>query len=47
MFTFGNDLTNRWGTLPVGLNVAQTLSGVLRVLGTTHAQRYSHLPRPS
>ena len=47
MFTFGNDLTNRWGTLPVGLNRAQTLSGVLRVLGTTHAQRYSHLPRPS
>jgi len=47
MFTFGNDLTNRWGTLPVGLNPAQTLSGVLRVLGTTHAQRYSHLPRPS
>ncbi|HBH50326.1 MAG TPA: SCO family protein [Planctomycetaceae bacterium] len=47
MFTFGNDLTNRWGTLPVGLNTAQTLSGVLRMLGTTHAQRYSHLPRPS
>lgn len=47
MFTFGNDLTNRWGTLPVGLNAAQTLSGVLRVLGATHAQRYSHLPRPS
>ncbi len=47
MFTFGNDLTNRWGTLPVGLNTAQTLSGVLRVLGTTHAQRYNNLPRPS
>ena len=47
MFTFGNDTTNRWGTLPVGLKSAQTLSGVLRVLGTTHAQKYRHLPRPT
>jgi protein SCO1/2 len=47
MFTFGNDLTNRWGTLPVGLNLPQTLSGMLRMLGNTHAQRYSNLPRPS
>ncbi|MFM7159647.1 MAG: hypothetical protein ACKO3P_04645, partial [Planctomycetaceae bacterium] len=47
MLTFGNDTTNRWGTLPVGLGERQTLGGVLRVLGTTPEQRYSHLPRPS
>jgi len=47
MLTFGNDSTNRWGSLPVGLGARQTLAGVLRVLGTTPEQRYSHLPRPS
>ena len=47
MLTFGNDTTNRWGTLPVGLGERQTLAGVLRVLGITPEQRYSHLPRPS
>lgn len=47
MITFGNDLTNRWGSLPVGLTREQTLSGIMRVLGTTARQRYAFLPQPT
>lgn len=47
LFTFGNDCTNRWATMPVGLPKDQTLSALMRFMGTTFAERYSMLPRPS
>ena len=46
LFTFGNDATNRWCTLPVGLPFDQALAGVIRFLGTSGEQRYAWLPRP-
>lgn len=47
LFTFGNDTTNRWATMPVGLPHDQTLSAVMRFLGTSFSDRYSLLPRPA
>ncbi len=46
MLTFGNDAANRWGTLPVGLTELQTVSGILRVLGNSTAERFAVVPRP-
>lgn len=47
LFTFGNDRTNRWCTLPVGLPFDQTLAGVIRTVGTNPEHRYAWLPRPT
>ena len=47
LFTSGNDRTNRWCTLPVGLPFDQTLAGVIRTVGTSSAHRYAWLPRPT
>jgi len=46
LFTFDNDSTNRWCTFPAGLPFAQSLSGVIRVCGSSSAQRYGRLPVP-
>ncbi len=46
LFTFGNDVTNRWATMPVGLPFDQTMAAIMRFLGTSFAQRYGTLPRP-
>lgn len=47
LFTSGNDRTNRWCTLPVGLPFDQTLAGVIRTVGTSSVHRYNWLPRPT
>jgi protein SCO1/2 len=47
LFTSGNDRTNRWCTLPVGLPFDQTLAGVIRTVGTSSVHRYAWLPRPT
>lgn len=45
--TFGNDRTNRWAALPVGMGVGKVAETIVRITGNTHRQRYATalLPR--
>ncbi len=45
--TFGNDRTNRWAALPVGMGVGKVAETIVRITGNTPRQRYTTalLPR--